>query len=131
MNLKIDSIDEIKWKREAQFMDDLQSHNWIEFFHRWFHFGSYEDVYDDVIEYFTKVKYPMGVLTYHDFDDVSGTPEEDNRNVFVHCSTVRDLQIVDAIASKKLDYITLQKSLIVLRMVICIVNLDKWRVNNG
>ena len=96
--------DEIKWKREAQFMDDLQSHNWIEFFHRWFHFGSYEDVYDDVIEYFTKVKYPMGVLTYHDFDDVSGTPEEDNRNVFVHCSTARDLQIVDAIASKRLEY---------------------------
>ena len=65
--------DEVKWKREAQFMDDLQSHNWIEFFHRWFHMGSYEDVYDDIIEYFTQVKNPMGILTYHDFDDVNMT----------------------------------------------------------
>ena len=96
--------DEIKWKREAQYMDDLQSHNWIEFFHRWFHFGSYEDVYDDIIEYFTKVKYPMGILTYHDFDDVSGIPEEDNRSVFVRCETERDWLIVDAIARKDLSY---------------------------
>ena len=96
--------DEIKWKREAQYMDDLQSHNWIEFFHRWFHFGSYEDVYDDIIEYFTKVKYPMGILTYHDFDDVSGIPEEDNRSVFVKCETERDWLIVDAIARKDLSY---------------------------
>jgi hypothetical protein len=88
--------DDIKWKREAQFMDDLQSHNWIEFFHRWFHFGSYEEVYDDVIEYFTKVKYPDGQLTYHDFDDVSGTPINQERSVFVHCSTDRDWEILTA-----------------------------------
>ena len=96
--------DNIKWKREAQYMDDLQSHNWIEFFHRWFHFGGYEDVYDDVIEYFTRVKYPMGVLTYHDFDDVSGVPEIDERNVFVRCENKRDLEIVNAIAAKNLSY---------------------------
>lgn len=96
--------DDIKWRREAQYMDDLQSHNWIEFFHRWFHFGSYEQVYDDVIEYFTKIKYPMGMLTYHEFDDVSGKPEEDNRSVFVPCATKRDLMIVDAIASGNLQY---------------------------
>lgn len=88
--------DDIKWKREAQFMDDLQSHNWIEFFHRWFHFGSYEEVYDDIIEYFTKVKYPDGQLTYHDFDDVSGTPINQERSVFVHCSTDRDWEILTA-----------------------------------
>jgi hypothetical protein len=88
--------DDIKWKREAQFMDDFQSHNWIEFFHRWFHFGSYEEVYDDVIEYFTKIKYPNGQLTYHDFDDVSGTPIDDTRSVFVHTSTQRDWDIMMA-----------------------------------
>ena len=91
--------DEIKWKREAQFMDDLQSHNWIEFFHRWFHYASYEELYDDVIEYFTKIKYPMGILTYHDFDDVSGKPELlDERSLFVPCLSKRDFKIVDSIA---------------------------------
>ena len=94
--------DEIKWKREAQFMDDLQSHNWIEFFHRWFHFGSYEDVYDDVIEYFTKIKHPLGYIEFHDFDDVDKNekPEEDNRTVFIPVSTDRDMSILDSVASR-------------------------------
>lgn len=95
--------DDIKWKREAQFMDDLQSHNWIEFFHRWFHFAGYEEMYDDVIEYFTKIKYPSGFLTFHDFDDVSGKPEEDNRSMFVQCKNERDLAIVNSIASGNRD----------------------------
>lgn len=90
--------DEIRWNREAQFMDDLQSHNWIEFFHRYFNYGNYEDVYDDVIEYFTKVKYPDGILTYHDFDDISGTPETDNRSLFVRCCNMRDFKIIDSFA---------------------------------
>lgn len=97
--------DEIKWKREAQFMDDLQSHNWLEFFHRWFHYASYEEMYDDIIEYFTKLKYPMGVLTYHDFDDVSGKPEIDNRSVFVPCCSERDFEIVKAIAQGDISII--------------------------
>ena len=94
--------DEIKWKREAQFMDDLQSHNWIEFFHRWFHFGSYEDVYDDVIEYFTKIKHPLGYIEFHDFDDVDKNekPEEDNRTAFIPVSTDRDMSILDSVASR-------------------------------
>lgn len=89
--------DDIKWKREAQFMDDLQSHNWIEFFSRWFHFAGYEEMYDDVIEYFTNIKYPNGILTYHDFDDVSGKPEG-NRELFVYCKDERDFDIVHAMA---------------------------------
>ena len=92
--------DDIKWKREAQFMDDLQSHNWIEFFNRWFHFAGYEEMYDDVIEYFTKIKYPSGIITYHDFDniDTSVKPKTDNRSMFVHCKNKRDLDIVNAMA---------------------------------
>lgn len=92
--------DDIKWKREAQFMDDLQSHNWIEFFNRWFHFAGYEEMYDDVIEYFTKIKYPSGIITYHDFDnvDMSIKPKTDNRSMFIHCKNKRDLDIVNAIA---------------------------------
>ena len=92
--------DDIKWKREAQFMDDLQSHNWIEFFNRWFHFAGYEEMYDDVIEYFTKIKYPSGIITYHDFDnvDMSIKPKTDNRSMFIHCKNKRDLDIVNAMA---------------------------------
>lgn len=92
--------DDIKWKREAQFMDDLQSHNWIEFFNRWFHFAGYEEMYDDVIEYFTKIKYPSGIITYHDFDniDTSVKPKTDNRSMFVYCKNKRDLDIVNAMA---------------------------------
>lgn len=92
--------DDIKWKREAQFMDDLQSHNWIEFFNRWFHFAGYEEMYDDVIEYFTKIKYPSGIITYHDFDnvDMSIKPQTDNRSMFIHCKNKRDLDIVNAMA---------------------------------
>lgn len=92
--------DDVKWKREAQFMDDLQSHNWIEFFSRWFHFAGYEEMYDDVIEYFTKIKYPSGIITYHDFDDVDTSikPKTDTRSMFVHCKNKRDLDIVNAMA---------------------------------
>ena len=90
--------DEIKWRREAQFMDDLQSHNWIEFFSRWFHFAGYEEMYDDIIEYFTTVRRPNGILTYHDFDDVSRKPEVDNRGLFINCKNKRDLKIVNAMA---------------------------------
>lgn len=92
--------DDIKWRREAQFMDDLQSHNWIEFFSRWFHFAGYEEMYDDVIEYFTKIKYPSGIITYHDFDNVDNSikPSDGNRSLFIHCKNKRDLDIVNAMA---------------------------------
>jgi hypothetical protein len=91
--------DEIKWKREAQFMDDLQSHNWIEFFHRWFHMGSYEDVYDDIIEYFTKVKKPQGTIQFHSFDDISQSSDiVDERQTFVFCPTERDKEILMSLA---------------------------------
>ena len=90
--------DDIKWKREAQFMDDLQSHNWIEFFSRWFHFAGYEEMYDDVIEYFTTIRYPNGILTYHDFDDVSRMPENKAKPLFVYCDNERDAKIVHAMA---------------------------------
>ena len=79
-------------------MDDLQSHNWIEFFSRWFHFAGYEEMYDDIIEYFTTVRRPNGILTYHDFDDVSRKPEVDNRGLFINCKNKRDLKIVNAMA---------------------------------
>lgn len=58
--------DAIKYKREGQFMEDLQSHVWLEFFHRWFKLASYREMYDDVIEYYSKIKLPVGDLQIHD-----------------------------------------------------------------
>lgn len=53
------------YQREGQFMDDLQSHVWLEFFHRWFNLASYGDMYDDVIEYYTREKNAYGKLYIH------------------------------------------------------------------
>ena len=53
------------YQREGQFMDDLQSHVWLEFFHRWFKLASYGDMYDDVIEYYTREKNAYGKLYIH------------------------------------------------------------------
>ena len=57
--------DSVKYKREGQFMEDLQSHVWLEFFHRWFHLASYGEMYDDVIEYYTRIKNAYGKLNIH------------------------------------------------------------------
>lgn len=88
--------DNIKWKREGQFMDDLQSHVWIEFFHRWFHFANYSEMYHDVIEYFTSYKTPNGKLHIHNqygaipmFEKV---PDE-KPNMFVRIESERDLKL--------------------------------------
>lgn len=42
-----------KYSRSGQFMEDLQSHIFLEFGSRWLHLGTYEDLYDDIIEYFS------------------------------------------------------------------------------
>lgn len=44
-----------KYSREGQFMEDLQSHVFLEFGQRWLNLGGYEDLYDDIIEYFNTV----------------------------------------------------------------------------
>lgn len=57
--------DNVKYKREGQFMEDLQSHVWLEFFHRWFNLASYSEMYDDVIEYYTRLHNAYGKLNIH------------------------------------------------------------------
>lgn len=37
-----------KWTPEVAFMEDIQSHNWIEFGYRWFNLASYQELYHDV-----------------------------------------------------------------------------------
>lgn len=53
------------YRREGQFMEDLQSHVWLEFFTRWFNFASYGEMYDDVIEYYTREANAYGKLNIH------------------------------------------------------------------
>ena len=53
------------YSREGQFMEDLQSHVWLEFFTRWFHLASYSEMYDDVIDYYTRENNAYGKLNIH------------------------------------------------------------------
>ena len=85
--------DEIKWRREAQFTDELQSHCWLDFFNHWFHFASYEEMYDDIVEYYSTVRHPDGLLTYHDFDNVQ-INKDMKKDPFVFCRTDRDKEIM-------------------------------------
>lgn len=38
-----------------KFMEDLQSHVYLEFFKRWLNLAGYEELYDDIVEYFTTI----------------------------------------------------------------------------
>ena len=76
--------DDIKWKRESQFGDEYQSHCWLDFFNHWFHFASYEEMYDDVVEYFTTVRRPDGIITFHGFDNIISSNEL-NKSLFIYC----------------------------------------------
>ena len=97
---------------EGQFTEDLQSHNWIEFFSRWFRFGTYSEVVDDVIEYFTKVKLPNGRLGLHNSDGkmnafVKGPDDLSKwkRNAFIKIMTEEDLEVADRqLNYKAIDY---------------------------
>jgi DNA polymerase elongation subunit (family B) len=46
----------------GKFLEDLQSHVWLEFCHRWLHLGGYLDVYKDIEEFFTSIKNPNNCL---------------------------------------------------------------------
>ena len=45
-----------KYVRETIYCEDLHSHHWISFGNRWFGLANYEDLYDQVIEYYTQYK---------------------------------------------------------------------------
>lgn len=45
-----------RYPREMVYCEDLHSHHWISFGNRWFGLANYEDLYDQVIEYYTQYK---------------------------------------------------------------------------
>ena len=63
---KENRIRDSKWIRSGQFMEDLHSHVWIEFAERWFNFASYENLYNDIIEYFSCKEVPTYPLREYD-----------------------------------------------------------------
>ena len=52
------------WERQIQYMEDLQSGVYIEFCHRWLNFASYDDLIDDIYEYFQTVQASQQPIRY-------------------------------------------------------------------
>lgn len=53
------SIHNPHFTRSGAFMGDFLSDNYIEFAHRWFQLGNFEEVYKDIVEYFTTIEIPF------------------------------------------------------------------------
>ena len=100
---------DIEYKRGGQFMDDIQSQNWIEFYHRWFGLPSYGEMYDNMIDYYTNKHRCNGKLYVHDsrgrvpvFEKV---PEDNRVNPFIKISSERDEKIYKTLVEDKSDII--------------------------
>ena len=50
--------------RSVWFMEDLNSHDWLNFCERYLHLAGYEQMYEDIVKYFSEVKNPARGL-YH------------------------------------------------------------------
>lgn len=57
------------YDRSVWFIEDYISGNRLDFCNRYMNFGTYSEVYNDIIEYFTKVKDPIRGLQYYDSID--------------------------------------------------------------
>ena len=55
-----------RYNRAGEFSENLTSHCWIEIGHRWLNLGTYEEVLNDIYEYFTNVKLPARALNKND-----------------------------------------------------------------
>lgn len=52
--------------RTVWFIEDMLSHNTIDFCHRYLGMPDYEEMYDMIIEYFSKFSNPTGAFRYTD-----------------------------------------------------------------
>jgi hypothetical protein len=53
---------ETKFCRAGAYIENLASGNYLEFCKRWLHLGSFDEVLDDIIEYFTLKKNSFNIL---------------------------------------------------------------------
>ena len=90
---KENKCNDAKWTRSSAFAEDFASHVWLEFCARWFNFPRYEQLYNDVIYFFTHIMIPQnGCLRNYDNDglvhpiiyntivDRYGNPINDNKD---------------------------------------------------
>lgn len=54
------------YSRSGQFLEDMQSHVWLESAHRWFKCGDFIDLVHDVTEFFTTIANPARGLRMYD-----------------------------------------------------------------
>ena len=54
--------------RGGKFIEDLHSHNIIEFCHRWLKYASYSELYDDIIEFYTTKMIASNGVQLFDFN---------------------------------------------------------------
>lgn len=52
-------LNDPKFQRAGCFIENLASHNYIEFGHRWFNLGTYKEVLNDIYEYFAYHEIPV------------------------------------------------------------------------
>lgn len=56
------------WTRAGSFMEDLQSQVRLEFATRWLGLADYEELYNDVVEFFTKCMNALNGLSFYNYD---------------------------------------------------------------
>ena len=51
-----------KYCRAGAYIENLASGNYLDFAHRWLHLGDYKEVYEDIAEYWTRIKTPFNTV---------------------------------------------------------------------
>lgn len=70
LDLKENRFNNATFDRSVWFIEDLNSGDYLNFCQRYLNLASYEEMFDDIEEYFTTIKYPIGSL--RSFDTISG-----------------------------------------------------------
>lgn len=53
------------WNRSTEFIENLHSHVWLEFCHRWLNLANYAELYNDIEDFYTNVKAPSVYKWYN------------------------------------------------------------------
>ena len=78
-----------QFNRAETFVENFTSHCYIEFGQRWFNLAGYEEMLDDILEYFTRIERPLYPLNMDlaqkgQFDNISMYDGFDNRKKVVY-----------------------------------------------
>ena len=87
-----------KYDRGGAFIEDLQSHVFLEFGARWLHLGDYSDIIDDTKEFFTTQMMPSGPIEM-DYDGLI-KPVIRGKNLLINPIS-RDMSLIKPIIRYK------------------------------